>query len=254
MSASPTSSQVREEEEARLVALLDRYHAEAVAKRRLKLEAIVSHGDRLAQAYKSEVQAALQAEQVQVSERLERQKKEDAGLVKQVRALEKELLELLATRSDTLQEVATAVEAETAAVVHDVRDLAGAIGDVARGEQLTAHAVVENLFLRPRSPTPELGGSQPGPEADMEVEPEGGAAPEGGASSAAALGANKTGPAALRGDQPQQQQQPQQSITKQIGPSEWRGSGQHEGGSTGATNKQGGDDMADDAEMHLAGR
>ncbi|POY72985.1 hypothetical protein BMF94_3971 [Rhodotorula taiwanensis] len=158
----PTSSQLRDNDHDALVALLDNFIADNTKKRRLKLEGIVSHGEKLAKQYQGDVKKVLDDADAEIDKRIEAFQKEEALRIDETRQLESQLVALLQKRSDSVELAAGAVAQEIASYVEASQQLTKEIEAIADEEMAYWEKQKELLFSPPPPPPPsehDVGGS-----------------------------------------------------------------------------------------------
>ncbi|GAA5988669.1 hypothetical protein JCM10908_003668 [Rhodotorula pacifica] len=158
-SPETTSSQAArdaDEDQHQLAALLDKFDNERRKARRIKLQAVVSHGEKLAKEYQAKVREVFEQEEKEIDKRIEQHRQDEKRLTVQIRDTEKKLLEGIAARSDLIQKVSEAVVREVSAVVKDTRQHAEAISHLEEKEGTAIEAALANLWtaLSPSSSSP----------------------------------------------------------------------------------------------------
>ncbi|KAG0654153.1 hypothetical protein C6P46_001864 [Rhodotorula mucilaginosa] len=144
-----TSSQMArddDEEAQRLARLLADFDKKRRNDRRLKFQAIVSHGEKLAKTYQQQVSKVFEQAEEEMEKRVEQHRQNEARVTSEIRTLEKKLLELIAARSDTIQSVAEAVSREVTAIVTETRKHAEAVSQVAEEEGKAIRSALDQLW------------------------------------------------------------------------------------------------------------
>ncbi|KWU43171.1 hypothetical protein RHOSPDRAFT_26527 [Rhodotorula sp. JG-1b] len=149
LSPMTTSSQAArddDEEAQKLAQLLANFDKKRRNERRLKFQAIVSHGEKLAKTCQQQVSKVFEQAELEMEKRVEQHRQNEARVTSEIRNLEKKLLELIAARSDTIQSVAEAVSRQVTDIVTETRKHAEAVTQVAEEEGKAIRSALDQLW------------------------------------------------------------------------------------------------------------